>query len=74
MAFGSIRMEPVFMVLGQSTATTASLSIEDHCDVQEISYEKLAQRLIQDGQILGGLEKNTVHQNKGLILYHYEAA
>ena len=52
MAFGSIRMEPVFMVLGQSAATAASLSIKDHCDVQEISYEKLAQRLIQDGQIL----------------------
>lgn len=51
-AFGSIRMEPVFMILGQSAATAAVLSIEGEVAVQEVSYEKLADRLREDGQIL----------------------
>ena len=49
-AFGSIRMEPVFMLLGQSAATAAVLSIEDNTDVQKLDYEKLCKRLIEDGQ------------------------
>ena len=51
-AFGSIRMEPVFMVLGQSAATAASLAIDRQCGVQQVPYEPLAQRLIQDQQVL----------------------
>ncbi|MEZ6136501.1 MAG: FAD-dependent oxidoreductase [Pirellulaceae bacterium] len=51
-AFGSIRMEPVFMILGQSAATTAALAIEGDQAVQAIDYEKLRQRLIADGQVL----------------------
>lgn len=51
-AFGSIRMEPVFMVLGQSAATAASHAIEQKCAVQAIDNEKLNQRLLADGQIL----------------------
>lgn len=51
-AFGSIRMEPVFMILGQSAATAAVQAIEDGVDIQKIDYEKLAQRLVEDGQIL----------------------
>ena len=51
-AFGSIRMEPVFMVLGQSAATAASLAIDDHLEIQKIDYEKLKNRLISDKQIL----------------------
>ena len=51
-AFGSIRMEPVFMILGQSAATAAAFALEDNCDVQEVSYPKLRERLLQDGQIL----------------------
>ncbi|MGY8652546.1 MAG: FAD-dependent oxidoreductase [Verrucomicrobiia bacterium] len=52
MAFGSIRMEPVFMALGQSAATAASLAIDDGASVQEVDYEKLKTRLEADGQIL----------------------
>jgi len=52
MAFGSIRMEPVFMVLGQSAATAACLAIDDGLPVQAINYEKLRTRLAADGQIL----------------------
>jgi hypothetical protein len=51
-AFGSIRMEPVFIILGQSAATAAVLAIDDVCPVQEVSYEKLRERLVQDGQRL----------------------
>lgn len=52
MAFGSIRMEPVFMVLGQSAATAALLSIDAKCPVQTIDYGKLKQRMLADKQVL----------------------
>ncbi len=51
-AFGSIRMEPVFMILGQSAATAAAQSIEQACAVQDVDYEKLRERLVADGQRL----------------------
>lgn len=51
-AFGSIRMEPVFMILGQSAATAASLALDAGIAVQELTYSRLQERLIQDGQIL----------------------
>lgn len=51
-AFGSIRMEPVFMTLGQSAATAAALALEAQCAVQDVDYGKLRERLLQDGQIL----------------------
>jgi hypothetical protein len=51
-AFGSIRMEPVFMILGQSAATAASLAIESDIAVQDVSYERLRERLLQDDQRL----------------------
>jgi len=49
-SFGSIRMEPVFMVLGQSAATAASLAIDIGSPVQEIPYRKLESALLKDGQ------------------------
>ena len=51
-AFGSIRMEPVFMILGQSAATVASLAVEKRKDVHDITYEELRIRLLADGQIM----------------------
>jgi hypothetical protein len=51
-AFGSIRMEPVFMILGQSAATAAAMSIDESVDVQQLNYEKLKERLVKDGQRL----------------------
>ncbi len=50
--FGSIRMEPVFMVLGQSAATAASLSIDNNVAVQDVPYQKLKTALLKDGQRL----------------------
>lgn len=51
-AYGSIRMEPVFMILGQSAATAAVMAIEGNTAVQDVPYEKLRARLLADGQVL----------------------
>lgn len=49
-AFGSIRMEPVFMVLGQSAATAAALAIDTESSIQDIPYRSLQKRLLKDKQ------------------------
>jgi hypothetical protein len=51
-AFGSIRMEPVFMILGQSAATLAVLALDKQGDVHEVSYEQVREQLLKDGQVL----------------------
>lgn len=51
-AFGSIRMEPVFMVLGQSAATAAAIALEHGVSVQDVDYEQLRGQLLEDGQYL----------------------
>ena len=51
-AYGSIRMEPVFMILGQSATTAAAQALEAGVAIQEISYATLARRLEADGQVL----------------------
>jgi hypothetical protein len=51
-AYGSIRMEPVFMVLGQSAATAAALALDENTDVQRVDYQRLRERLRRDNQVL----------------------
>jgi hypothetical protein len=51
-AYGSIRMEPVFMVLGQSAATAACQAIDAGVGVQDVKYDQLKSRLIEDGQVM----------------------
>ena len=51
-AFGSIRMEPVFMILGQSAATAAAMAIDQNMAVQDLDYDELSEQLLKDGQIL----------------------
>jgi FAD dependent oxidoreductase len=51
-AFGSIRMEPVFMVLAHSAATAASMAIDRGVAVQDVPYDELRARLLKDGQVL----------------------
>ena len=51
-AYGSIRMEPVFMILGQSAATAAVLAIDADLAVQDVPYAALRARLLADGQVL----------------------
>ena len=58
-AFGSIRMEPVFMILGQSAATVAVQAIEEEIAVQDVPYDKIKERLELDGQILAYTKEAT---------------
>lgn len=51
-AFGSIRMEPVFMILGQSAATAAAIALDTGIAVQDVPYDSLSERLLADGQVL----------------------
>ena len=51
-AYGSIRMEPVFMILGQSAATAAVMAIDAKIAVQDVPYAALRTRLLADGQVL----------------------
>ena len=51
-AYGSIRMEPVFMILGQSAATAACMALEKDIAVQELPYHQLKERLIKEEQLL----------------------
>lgn len=51
-AYGSVRMEPAFMVLGESAAVAAVLALDAGCAVQAVDYGKLRGQLVADGQIL----------------------
>ena len=51
-AFGSVRMEPVFMILGESAAIAASLALDNRCAVQDVPYNTLKVELIRAGQVL----------------------
>lgn len=72
-AYGSIRMEPVFFVLGQSSGTAAVLAIDGGVDVQKVEYAKLKERLLKDKQVLelaraaapGGLDAKDI---KGVVV------
>jgi FAD dependent oxidoreductase len=77
-AYGSIRMEPVFMILGQSAATAAVLALDDGIPVQSLPYEKLKAQIEKDGQILHydgpkttrGVDPKTI---KGIVMDDTEA-
>jgi hypothetical protein len=51
-AFGSIRMEPVFMILGQSAGTIAAMAVDGRKEIHDLAYEDIKVRLEADGQIL----------------------
>lgn len=51
-AYGSIRMEPVFMIMGQAAATLACLALSEDKDIYHINYEALREQLKKDGQKL----------------------
>ncbi len=51
-AFGSIRMEPVFMILGQSAGTLAGMAINEDQEIHEVDYDSLKNKLLKDGQVL----------------------
>jgi hypothetical protein len=51
-AYGSIRMEPVFMILAESSTTAAAMAIDGNMPVQKVNYAKLRARLLEQKQIL----------------------
>jgi hypothetical protein len=51
-AYGSIRMEPVFMIIGQSAGVAASIAIDAGVSVQDIDLGQLHRRLKAEGQVL----------------------
>ena len=51
-AFGSIRMEPVFFALGQAAGAAAALSIDAGCAVQDLEYARLREALLSWGQVV----------------------
>ena len=51
-AFGSIRIEPVFFALGQAAVTAAAVAVEKGVAVQDVPYADLRRRLVADGQVL----------------------
>jgi hypothetical protein len=51
-AYGSIRMEPVFMILGQSAALAAHLALADRKPVQAVPYPDLQAALLREKQVL----------------------
>lgn len=55
-AFGSLRMEPVFMVLGQSAAIAAAQAIDENEDLQDINYTRLRETLLRYKQIINPAE------------------
>ena len=65
-AYGSIRMEPVFMVLGQSAATAAGLAIERGTSLQAVDYGALKERLLASGQMLDFVTTTSAGTGHGL--------
>jgi hypothetical protein len=51
-AFGSVRMEPVFMILGQSSAAAADIALQRNGVVQDVPYPELREQLLREGQRL----------------------
>ena len=51
-AYGSIRMEPIFMILGQTAGTAAALAYKHEIAVQDVDYEELKQELLKADQVV----------------------
>ncbi len=62
-AMSSIRMEPVWMILGESAGVAASIALKEKIDVQEVSYVKLKQKLSSLYQILERPDLKNINKN-----------
>ena len=63
-AYTTIRMEPTYMILGQSAAVAAVQAIDYKCAVQSIDYQKLRKSLEELGQFLTPSVKKVKHTTK----------
>jgi FAD-dependent oxidoreductase family protein len=68
-AYGSIRMEPVFMVLAQSCAAAACMAIDAHQTVQQVNVQQLQQLLKQNPLMDGSTPEVLVDDNDSLHLH-----
>ena len=64
-AYGSIRMEPVFMLLGQSAAKAACLAIDGGVKVQEVDVKEI-QRMYEEDPLLDGTPADIVVDDSSL--------
>jgi len=51
-AISSVRVEPTWMILGQSAGIAAAMAAKLHAPVQSLDYPKLRNRLVAQGQVL----------------------
>jgi hypothetical protein len=58
-AYGAIRLEWTFMILGQSLGSAASLCIDQNIPVQDLNYQDLKKRLEEGDQVLYLVRKET---------------
>ncbi|QEC66756.1 FAD-dependent oxidoreductase [Panacibacter ginsenosidivorans] len=65
-AYGSIRMEPVFMVLAESSAAAACMAIDNHQTVQQVNVKQLQQLLVQNPLMNGSTPEILVDDNDSL--------
>lgn len=68
-AYGSIRMEPVFMVLAQSCAAAACMAIDAHQTVQEVNVQQLQQLLKENPLMDGSTPEVLVDDNDSLLVH-----
>lgn len=61
-AYGSIRMEPVFMVLGQVSGLAASRAIDGNTTVQQVDAMQLT-RLLEKNPLMNGAEPEILVDN-----------
>ena len=61
-AYGSIRMEPVFMVLSQSAATAAVQAIDKSISVQEVDVKAL-QKMLRENPLADGTTRDILIDN-----------
>ncbi|MBL9144707.1 MAG: FAD-dependent oxidoreductase, partial [Verrucomicrobiaceae bacterium] len=53
-AYGSVRMEPVFMMVGHAAGAAASIAVNQNTTVQAVPYAALREQLLKEKQILEG--------------------
>ena len=67
----SLRIEGAWMVIGQGAGVAAALSAKEKVPVQEVSYAKLRERLLEQGQVLdlpAQWNRNTKEGEQGAAL------
>ena len=57
-AFTSLRMEPVWMILGESAGVAAAMAVDAAISVQDVPYKKLRRKLDDLGQILDRVKQD----------------